>query len=391
VILKFCLINRNFTETISLSAFFKGGKLYENKENNGIGELFSRVWTKSNLLLEKSEFYGSYFNTHIGSDAFEITLNSLDGHFKELLQYLKCMFEKPEFNEKIFEREKQLLLNEIVALKDMPSAMATENFLALTYSNFPYGLPSNGDINTVKNIKLGDIKKYFRDNFSIDNLSLTLSGNYTSDIIRNVEKIFMDLPKTTILYEGENSGIKENIFRIDSDDKIQQAKLYIGYEAPSAQNKYYPTVKVISDYLGGGMSSKYFDLIRKENGFAYSVGAYYPSRCFKSRFIIHIGLDEKNINSAVEMIKNINENFYNKITNEELEAVKKYILGKTLSETQTNSKISWYNSFFMNLGFEENHFDKYISEIEKVDIKEIKEISKIFNNNTTIYAMVPNK
>jgi predicted Zn-dependent peptidase len=91
------------------------------------------------------------------------------------------------------------------------------------------------------------------------------------------------------------------------------------------------------------------------------------------------------------MIKNINENFYNKITNEELEAVKKYILGKTLSETQTNSKISWYNSFFMNLGFEENHFDKYISEIEKVDIKEIKEISKIFNNNTTIYAMVPNK
>ena len=386
--MKFSFIKRDTTETVSLTAFFKGGKLYENKQNNGIGELFSRVWSKSNELFEKSEYYGAYFNIHVGCDAFEITLNALKEHFDILLDYLKAMLIEPEFNEEIFEREKLLLLNEIIALKDMPSATATEKFLSVTYGDFPYGLSTNGEKESVEKIEFSQIIQYFKDNFSRDNLFLTLTGNYSPETINFIEKYFFELPDNNIAYNGKGSEIKENLIKTEVDNRIKQAKLYIGYEAPSAADEDYTAVKIITDYLGGGMSSKYFDLIRKENGFAYSVGAYYPSRCFKSRFIVHIGLDKSNINSAIEIIKDINGKFYNEITVTELEAVKKYILGKILSETQTNSKISWYNSFFMNLGFEENHFDKYISKLEKINISDIKKAANIFNNKMTIYSMI---
>ncbi len=387
--MKFSVINRTSTETVSLTAFFKGGKLYENKFNNGIGELFSRVWTKSNLLSEKSEFYGAYFGTHLGSDAFEISLNTLSEHFELLLEYLEVMFKQPKLDKDVFDREKILLLNEITALKDMPSAVAMENFLALTYKNFPYGLSSAGDSDSVSNIDFDRMKTYFEDNFSTQNLSLTLTGKFSNPIIKKVERIFSSLTNQEIFYSGEGSEIKTSQKKTDIDKRIEQAKLFIGYEAPSADSSLYPVIKILADYLGGGMSSKYFDLIRKEKGFAYSVGAYYPSRCFKSRFIIHMGLDKCNIESAVDLIKEINENFYSEIKEEELNAVKKYILGKILSETQTNAKISWYNSFFMNLGFVENYFDSYIENLEKITIEDIKKANEIFNGNLTVYSMVP--
>ena len=66
---------RDFTKTVTIQLMIKGGLFAENQENNGIGSLFSRVWVKSNKVLETVEFYGGSVSAKVSPFALEVRLS----------------------------------------------------------------------------------------------------------------------------------------------------------------------------------------------------------------------------------------------------------------------------------------------------------------------------
>jgi len=384
----FIEIERPYTNTLALVVFDKGGTSRENAENNGAGSLFSSVWVKSSELLKQVEFYGGSVYASLGSDFMETSFAIPSEHFDKLIGYYADLFLKPSIDEDVFKHEQILQQEEIKAIEDNPSAKVFKNFMKATYPKHPYGLGGEGTIENAKKFTVKDMENYASETLQGKNITVAISGKYSKEQLKKIKDIFSKLKAGEEFSLGcENGKISEDSKVEDSDKQTEQAKLFIGYTAPPASDKDYAATKIISDILGGGMSSRYFSTLRKDKGYAYSVGAAFPSKICDSRFIAHIGLNYENIPDAIKTIEDINKNFINDLTDEELESVKNYMLGKILIDSQTNLKQAWYACFFQNAGLGSEYFVNYIDVLKNISKEDIKNAAKIFEGPKTVYIL----
>ncbi len=382
---------RNYTNTVAVSVFIRGGVFRENKDNIGVGELFNSVWLKSNPILERMEFYGGVINTSVTYDYGEINLAIITEFSNHILEDFKNFILNPVFNEKVFQIEKNIQLNRIKSIRDNANAVASDGFNKATYGDFAYSFNMLGTTASVSKLTMDDIKRYYNDMLNANDIILSVAGNYSDEFLAKLMEIFEMIPQKERKYKisCEGSEIPKDIFVEEEYDRIKQAKLFLSYTAPSAASKDYLAIKLLSDVLGGGMSSKYFNILRKEKGYAYAVGSYYSSKLCNSRYVAYIGLQYENVKDAMETMEKVNKNVKDYITEEDITANKNYILGKVLSEAQTNSKVAWYNAFFYNLGLGVDYLYKYIEGIKSISFDDILRASEIFNKPKAVYILKP--
>ncbi|MCD8492676.1 MAG: insulinase family protein [Geovibrio sp.] len=157
----FTVIERPYTETVSVSVFIKGGLFRENKTNNGVGALTSSVWVKGSEMLREMEFYGGSIGAGQGTDSFEIAFSSTAEYLDKAIALFRPFLRSPEFREDVFEREKAIQLEEIKAIQDDPSSLSFRNFMKLSYEGTPYELTIEGETEGVEKLTLDDIKKFY--------------------------------------------------------------------------------------------------------------------------------------------------------------------------------------------------------------------------------------
>ena len=383
-------ISRPYTNTVAVNILTEGGLNSESEENSGLGSLTAIVWIKSNKILETSEFYGATVGAKLTPYAFEISFSSPTDVSEKLLKDFKTFLLNPKFSEEIFEREKALYIQELIASKDNPNHVASENYNKLSYKGTPYAKSLYGEVESIKKITLNDIKEYYKSNMQGLRMFVSVAGNYSDTFKNKLIEIVSEIPKgTSFKADCKNTEINEDRRKEDTDNKIKQSKLFIAYNAPEVSSKDYPAVKVLNELLGGRMSSRYFSEIRKKSGYAYSVYSAYPSRKCKSRFIVNIGLDYKNVNEAIKKIDNINLNLHKTITDDEIEKSKNSLLGSVLMKSQTNKSISWYRGFFMLMGLGPDYYEKYFEILENINKEDLIRVSNMFKGNKVVYVLKP--
>lgn len=388
--IKYTELSRDFTNTVSVNILTEGGLVTENEKNSGIGSLTAIVWIKSNKILETTEFYGASINAKLTPYSFDIILSSPTDVADKLLKDFEKFLLKPKFSKDIFEKEKEIYIQGLLASQDNPNHIASENYNKLSYQGTPYAKSIYGTIETVKNITLKDIEEYYKNNMQGNRMYVSVAGNYSKDFQNKLEKIISKIPAgSSFVNDCKNTEITEDRRKEDTDSRIKQAKLFVAYTAPEASSKDYPALKVLTELLGGRMSSRYFVEIRKNSGYAYSVYSAYPSRKCKSRFITSIGLDYKNVDEALKKLDSINKNLHKTLTDDEFEKSKNAMLGSVLMESQTNKSISWYRGFFMLMGLGADYYEKYFETLQNIKKDDLIRVSKILQDKKVVYILKP--
>lgn len=381
---------RDFTKTVTIQLMIKGGLFAENKENNGIGALFSRVWVKSNKILETVEFYGGSISAKISPFALEIRFSVPSDAIKNVYSDFAFFLASPEFKEDIFEREKLLHIDELKTSLDNPNLIAQNGFMALAFKGSPYEMPIEGKIEIVEKISFDDIKKYYDNNIKSSRVVAVITGNFDDGLEISLQSTLSKLDMgSPFVYDCSNTAILEERKVEEIDSRIQQAKVYVGYTAPDATSPDYVALKVLTDLLGGGMSSRYFTEIRKNSSYAYAVGAGYPTRYCASRFFVSMGLDYDNVESAINKVEEINLNLDKTITDKEIEKAKKSIVGSSLMETQSNSSLAWVMAFYETMGLGADYYEKYVDTLKNINKDALIKAAEIFKTPKAIYILKP--
>lgn len=388
---KFVTIERGYTETTSISMFIKGGLFRETSQINGIGNLFSNVWIKSSKLLDKIEFYGGTVGASVSNDYLEFSLSVPYENLNLIIDELNNFINSPKFDTKVFNTEKELILKSIESIKDNPNSLAMKGFNRLSYEGFTYSMDTLGTTESVSKLKIDDIKDYYANNVVGSDMVVSVVGKFSDSDAQKIKSIFSMLPKgEKIRIDCTGSKIQSDRFLEETDDRIQQAKLFIGFDAPNVLSNQYIPLKILSDLMGGGMSSVYFEKLRKEKGYAYSVGAFYPSRICNSRWVGFIGLDYANVNDSIQTMKNLLSKVDEIVDTQKLENVKNYVVGRILNESQTNAKVAWHSSFFETLGLGYDFMDKYIDLLRGVKKDDIlKSAETLLKSHSAIYILKP--
>ncbi|MEG1582478.1 MAG: insulinase family protein, partial [Cetobacterium sp.] len=138
---------------------------------------------------------------------------------------------------------------------------------------------------------------------------------------------------------------------------------------------------VISNVLGGNMSSRLFQKVREERGLAYSVYSYTSSFDEGGLFTIYAGTTHEDYKEVIEIVENeLKDIRENGITAKELQKAKNQFLSMvTFGLESSKGKMTRMAGSYLNNGYVKS-IDNVIKEIEGVTLEDVKELAqKIFD------------
>ncbi|MDJ0531957.1 MAG: pitrilysin family protein [Xenococcaceae cyanobacterium MO_207.B15] len=361
----------------------QAGLRVESRKQAGISNLVASVITKGtkNLsaleIAEQVESIGASLGADAGSDYFLMNLKTIAADFAEMLKLLSEIIRYPSFPVSEIDLEKKLAIQSIRSQQEQPFNVAFKQLREMIYPDHPYGVSVLGTEATVAELTQEDLLNYHQSYFRPDNLIISISGRITQETaISLVQEVFGDwhIPSNTLLEESPtvlNSTPTEKIIIQDT----QQSIVMLGYLGAEVKHEDYPVLKLISTYLGNGLSSRLFVELREKRGLAYDVSAFYPTRLEAAPFITYMGTAPENTEIAIaglreEVLRLTKE----KLTDIELQGAKNKLLGQYALGKQTNSEIAqifgWYETLGLGIKFD-SFFQNAIAEVTSDRIMEV--------------------
>ena len=162
-------------------------------------------------------------------------------------------------------------------------------------------------IDAINNINKEDIVP-FADSLIYRKKNLVISGKFPINLKNYIEN--------TIEFKGISNHNKtfKNIHKIETPSKhrssictrslnTKQVILLLGKATIRYDNKSDILLRLLSCYLGYGMSSLLFKVLREKHGVVYEAGIYHPIRENQTPFVIHASTTEDKASLTLKLLK----------------------------------------------------------------------------------------
>ncbi len=366
---------------------FDVGSTLENKRLSGISHVLEHMVFKGSSKFDlyqiaaNIEKNGNEINAYTSKEhtCFYIISNK-DTYLKVLeTLYDMCFF--PIFPQKEFEKEKNVVLQELKASLDDPTDILYEKFMEVCFGSSPLGTNIIGTVQSLKNIKREDVVGYAQEHYTLDNAVFSISGNFVQTDVENKflgfdikaeQGIKHKINYTTNEYQGG-----EVLFR---KRDVSQSYTMLGFEGIEAGHNDTYALRLFLDILGTGMSSRLFLQVREKLGLVYSIDTF--NEVFKKNGVwgVDFVCAKKNTSKIIDLIlQEIEKIKDNGVQQEELEKGKNLLLA-SMYRTLDNA----YNSFNKNLSQfltfgEVKNQQTEIEKIKNIKLEDIQKVAKKYS------------
>ena len=346
--------------------FIRAGHGHETEKNSGLFGLLTAVLTKGTT--EKSaleiadvvESIGASFGADVASDYSIVSLKTVSSDFEKVLGLAAEVIRQPSFPEAEIELERRLILQGLKSIKEQPFSVAYNHLRESIYDGHPYGLTNEQTEKCMAQFTRADLMTAHQKYFRPDNMVITIVGRISPERSVQLVKRFFDdwQPPTDRLPTLTFPTLERSARKIVTVQETNQAFVVLGYLAGAVDSPDYAALKIISTYLGNGLSSRLFVELREKQGLAYDVSAFYPTRLGTSQFVAYIGTAPDNVSVALAGLRQeIARLKTTMLTEEELQVSKNKILGQYALGKQTNGQIAqtlgWYEVLGLGMEFDE--------------------------------------
>jgi zinc protease len=142
-----------------------------------------------------------------------------------------------------------------------PYGLANEKIAEALYpTNHPYAWLTIGYIEDLNRVNVNDLKNFFLRWYGPNNAVLTVAGDVnTQEVVRLAEKYFGSIPRGPEVnpQKVDPISLSENRY-ISYEDNIRMPQLHIVYPTVSQYHPDAPALQVLSDILGNGNNSLFY-------------------------------------------------------------------------------------------------------------------------------------
>lgn len=303
---------------------------------------------------------------------FEIIFNPLvqNGAFKE--EYVK--------------QEKENVKRIIEGKTDNKARYAFDRCIEEMYKDEPYGLYKYGYVEDLEKITAQELYNYYKLMITQCKIDIFVSGNIEDAISivesnENIQKLQEREPNYKINKIENKKQVQEK--EIVEEMDVIQGKIVIGLDLQLDNEKQKYDAMLYNAILGGTANSKMFQEVREKASLAYTAGSSYVR--YKSNIFIKCGIEIKNYEKAMNIIRKQLEDMKNGIfTDEDIENAKKGIISgiKSIDDEQ-DSEITYF--FGQELTDTKTSLEEYIEKIQNVNKQDIIKIANSVNINTVYF------
>ncbi len=356
---------------VAARLFLKAGSCQELPEERGLANLLAAVLTKGTqarsalTLAESVEGMGAGFGTDAIHDYFVVSLKAVGDDFPQLLDLAADVVRNPVFPESEIELERRMVLQIIQSRREQPFTLAFNTLCRVLYPNHAYADSTSGHLDTVAHLQRFHLKAFHHRYFRPDNLIISVAGAVDLDRVRQwVEGCFGDWHVSPI---APRSPMPCPPFPASQwcaqIHPSQQAMIMVGYRVPGVTDPAYVPLKLLSTYLGNGMSSRLFVQLRERLGLAYDVSAFYPTRYHGSALVAYLGTAPDNGAIALKhLYAELQRLSQEPLPLSLLQSLRNKILGQYLLGKQTNEQLAhllgWYQVLGLGSSFDQRFQDQ---------------------------------
>ncbi len=385
--------------SFSLSYTIKSGSCNETAGNNGIHHLIEHMLFKGSDkysqkdIADISDRLGGRMNAFTSREITQYYIKSIDEKFPESFDLLSDIVFSSLFDNQEFNKELEVIKQEIKESGDNPDASAFEMFYKDVFGSDGIGLPIAGTAESISGLKRDRVFRFYKELYHPSNIILSCTGNIEHDLIVSMaEKKFSGL-KTK---EGIKKNKKDIHFRTGilphPKKEIKQLYSIIGFRSIPITSPDRFKYMILNDILGSGMSSRLFQKIREERGLAYTITSFIDSyRDFGIHLIYAVTDPEKKeeyLNAVKEELKILKKNG---ISEEELEKSKDHIKTSLILSLESNVSKMRFNingELYFN---KPKKITDIINDINNVNINDINNILIDYPDSENITTLLYGK
>lgn len=285
--------------SVSMGVWVDAGSIHEGEMEAGASHfiehmLFKGTKTRSAAqIAAEMDSIGGNLNAFTAKECTCYYAKVLGEHLPRAADMLSDIVLASRFDEADIEREKGVVVEEILMTDDSPEDVVHEELCSMLYEASPLAAPILGTETSVRAFTRETLKGYIAKRYSPGNIVVSCAGNFEEAELMNLlnEKftggsIDEKTPRTASRIMG---GRK---FKAVEKD-IEQVHICLGFPGYAIDEVGQFELLVLNNALGGSMSSRLFQSIREERGLAYSIYSYPSSYTDTGYFALYAGTGEK--------------------------------------------------------------------------------------------------
>lgn len=304
--LRVCTDRVDTVQTVSLGAWVDVGTRHEPAEINGISHLLEHMAFKgtetrsAKAIAEEIENVGGMLNAYTSRENTAYYAKVLKEDAGLATDIVADILQHSVFDAEELAREQAVVVQEINQAEDTPDDIIFDHWQAAAYPNQPLGRPVLGTEDIVTSLTRDTLIDFMRKRYTAPHIVLSASGNIEHDaFVDMVAKAFERLP-TNAGAQEEDATYTGGEYREDRD--LEQAHVVLGFDGVRYDDPDFYGIQVLSQLLGGGMSSRLFQEIREKRGLVYSIYSFTWSYRDSGLFGIYAGTGEKEVAELVPVM-----------------------------------------------------------------------------------------
>lgn len=374
--------------------------VFKGTERIGPGEYDRRI-----------ENYGGYLNAATSHDYTHYYITVPARHFREAFRDLADVVARPSIDPAEYERERQVILEEIRRKQDSPFGYLYEWVFEETFPAGAYRRPILGYPDTVGAMPRDAMFAYHRTRYAPDSIAVVVAGDISESEARDtIEQALGDIPtagKSGAEQLAVTHGIHSNNephpeppqirWGLDLTCKrpIKESYLMMAFPAPDlagGENAEGFAADFVAQALGGGDASRLWRSIRETKQLVSSIALSYYALKSNSLFVVSATVEPANLETAKAAIHEEIAAFLREgVREDEIARTRKSIVNGYLFGTETNSGQASMLGYFLMLTGKHDFEETYLERVRKVGAADINAVARKFLRRETCnaFALIP--
>ncbi len=385
--------------SVTIEVFVKIGSKYEEEKVYGISHFLEHMAFKgsqkrptANEIHKELDAKGASHNAGTGHEFTSYYIKTIKENIPWAIELLGDILLNPTIPEAEVEKEKLVIVEEIKMYEDNPAMGLGSEFMELLYKDTGVGCWNiSGSEKSVLGIDRSNLIEYRNKYLNPAELVVVISGDVdaarSEELKGEVNRQFGKMRRAEAKLPKPKMIVSEK-FELRKKKDIEQGHFCLGVPSVGWKDKRKYASRLIDVIMAGNSSSRLFNKIREERGWAYYI--YSASDMFEEAGFnaVQVGARMDKIEEAIELCRQEYLELASEVTEEELSRAKDYLIGRAKLNMDRTDFWSDFVGQKMLLENKQGDLEEEIRNYSEVNLQQLKDFGGEYFRKEEIKLLV---
>ena len=363
---------------VAIEITFKGGASREPDDKVGVTSFLSTMLDEGAGELESAAFSARAdqlalkYGFEAGRDSFSVSARMLSETRADSVELLRSALVEPRFDPEPLERMRATILANLREAATDPQAILARTWREAMFGDDPYARPLEGTPESVAAIGAEDLRAAREWALNRSRMAIGVVGDITAEELGPLlDRLLGDLPNAPWEPLGPAELAADRSLEVVDFDIPQSTASFVQEGLARDDPDFIPAYVMNHILGGGGFTSRLTEEVREKRGLTYGVYSYLAP--YDRAALMAGGVSSANdrVAEAIEVIRMRDEG----VSEEELDAAKRYLTGAYPLRFDANAKIAGQLAGLMEEGFTPDYLTERNGLIEAVSVDDIARVA----------------